>query len=68
MKSKMFRAVLVKENELEYWIIVSGAFRASEIKFKTKKQAENYINRIDWDMVITAISQVLNFNEQKNKK
>lgn len=65
MKSKMFRAVLVKENELEYWIIVSGAFRASEIKFKTKKQAENYINRIDWDMVITAISQVLNFNEQK---
>lgn len=68
MKSKMFRAVLVKENESEYWIIVSGAFKASEIKFKTKKQAENYINRIDWDMVITAISQVLNFNEQKNKK
>ena len=68
MKSKMFRAVLAKENESEYWIIVSGAFKASEIKFKTKKQAENYINRIDWDMVITAISQVLNFNEQKNKK
>lgn len=64
----MFRAVLVKENESEYWTIVSGAFKASEMKFKTKKQAENYINRTDWDMVITAISQVLNFNEQKNKK
>ena len=64
----MFRTVLVKEDELEYWIIVSGAFKASEKKFKTKKQAENYINRIDWDMIITAISQVLNFNEQKNKK
>ena len=61
----MFRAVLVKENESEYWIIVSGKFKASEIKFKTKKQAENYVNRIDWDMVITDISQVLNFNEQK---
>jgi len=68
MKSKMFRAVLVKENDLEYWIIASGAFKASEMKFKTKKQAEDYINKIDWDMVVTAISQVLNFNEQKNKK
>lgn len=61
----MFRAVLVKEDESEYWIIVSGGFKASEMKFKTKNQAENYINRIDWDMVITAISQVLKFNEQK---
>ena len=68
MKSKMFRAVLVKENDLEYWIITSGTFKASEMKFKTKKQAEDYINKIDWDMIITAISQVLNFNEQKNKK
>ena len=68
MKSKMFRAVLVKENDLEYWIIASGAFKASEMKFKTKKQAEDYINKIDWDMIITAISQVLNFNEQKKKK
>ena len=68
MKSKMFRAVLVKENDLEYWIIASGMFKASEMKFKTKKQAEDYINKIDWDMVVTAISQVLNFNEQKNKK
>ena len=68
MKSKMFRAVLVKENDLEYWIIASGAFKASEMKFKTKRQAEDYINRIDWDMIITAISQVLKFNEQKDKK
>ena len=68
MKSKMFRAVLVKENESEYWIIVSGAFKASEMKFKTKEQAEKYINRIDWDMIITAISQVLNFNKQKDEK
>ena len=68
MKSKMFRAVLVKEDDLEYWIIASGAFKASEMKFKTKKQAEDYINKIDWGMVVTAISQVLNFNEQKNKK
>ena len=51
MKSKMFKAVLVKENDLEYWIIVSGAFKASEMKFKTKKQAEDYINKIDWDIV-----------------
>lgn len=65
MKSKMFKTVMVKENESEHWIIVSGAFKASEMKFKTKKQAENYINKIDWDMVITAISQVLKFNEQK---
>ena len=68
MKSKMFRAVLVKEDDLEYWIIASGAFKASEMKFKTKKQAEDYINKIDWDMIITAISQVLKFNEQKDKK
>ena len=51
MKSKMFRAVLVKENDLEYWIIASGAFKASEMKFKTKKTSRrlHQQNRLGYD-------------------
>ena len=50
MKSKMFRAVLVKENDLEYWIITSGTFKArNEIQNKKTSRRLYQQNRLGYD-------------------
>ena len=36
-----------------------GKYRASRVEFKTREDAENYIEKqIDWDMLVTIIGQL----------
>ena len=55
----LFRIEKTKVNEEERCVIVCGKYRASEVDFKTKESAEDYIaNMIDWDMLVTIVGQL----------
>lgn len=55
----LFRVEKIKVNEEEKFVIVCGKYRASEIEFKTRETAENYIEKqMDWDMLVTIVGQL----------
>ena len=55
----LFRVEKTKVNEEEKFVIVCGKYRASKVEFKTKEDAEDYIeNMIDWDMLVTIVGQL----------
>ena len=55
----LFRIEKTKVNEKERFVIVCGKYRASKTEFKTKENAEDYIeNMIDWDMLVTIVGQL----------
>lgn len=55
----LFRVEKTKVNEEEKFVIVCGKYRASKMEFKTRENAENYIEKqMDWDMLITIVGQL----------
>ena len=55
----LFRIEKTKVNEEEKFVIVCGKYRASEVEFKTKENAEGYIaSMIDWDILVTIVGQL----------
>ena len=55
----LFRVEKIKVNEEEKFVIVCGKYRASRVEFKTREDAENYIEKqIDWDMLVTIVGQL----------
>lgn len=57
--TNLFRVEKIKVNEEEKFVIVCGKYRASKMEFKTREDAENYIEKqIDWDMLVTIVGQL----------
>lgn len=55
----LFRVEKIKVNEEEKFVIVCGKYRASNMEFKTREDAENYIEKqMDWDMLVTIVGQL----------
>lgn len=55
----LFRVEKTKVNEEEKFVIVCGKYRASKLEFKTREDAENYIEeQMDWDMLVTIVGQL----------
>nr|DAQ38329.1 MAG TPA: hypothetical protein [Microviridae sp.] len=58
-RMNLFRVEKIKVNEEEKFVIVCGKYRASKMEFKTRENAENYIEKqIDWDMLVTIVGQL----------
>lgn len=62
----LFRVEKIKVNEEEKFVIVCGKYRASKMEFKTRENAENYIEKqMDWDMLVTIVGQLSEHIAQK---
>lgn len=65
----LFRVEKTKVNEEEKFVIVCGRYRASELEFNTKEEAEEYIGaQIDWNMLVTILGQLTEHIAEKKVK
>lgn len=66
-KNKVFIIRPLNEEQNDF-IITVGKHLATEKHFKTKKDAEKYINYPKWDTVIALMSEILEHQKELNNE
>lgn len=63
METKNLFIVRPTDNEQKEFIITIGKHLATSKKFRTKKEAENYIKYPKWDTTFALIAEMIESNE-----
>lgn len=65
--NKIFRAMPTNEEQTE-WVVIIGKHLATEKKFATKKEAEDYMKKPKWDTIIAVVAEMLEIDDKIEKE
>lgn len=50
------------------WVVIIGKHLATEKKFATKKEAEDYMKRPQWDTIIAVVAEMIEIDNKTEKE
>lgn len=68
MNPKDYFIIRPTNEENNEFIITIGKHLATEKRFKTKRTAQLYINRPNWDTITALINEIIEINEELKKE
>lgn len=65
--NKIFKVMPCNEEQTEFVVII-GRHLATEKRFATKKEAEDYMKKPKWDTIIAVVAEMLELDNKTEKK